>query len=45
MTGVSSALVGVAIAVALIPPAATVGIGIAWGVPDARGRLRHPRAA
>jgi len=33
MTGVSSALVGVAIAVALIPPAATVGIGIAWGVP------------
>jgi len=33
MTGVSSALVGVAIAVALIPPAATVGIGVAWGVP------------
>jgi uncharacterized hydrophobic protein (TIGR00341 family) len=33
MTGVSSALVGVAIAVALIPPAASVGIGIAWGVP------------
>ncbi|MDH5020496.1 TIGR00341 family protein [Halobacterium rubrum] len=33
MTGVSSALVGVAIAVALIPPAATVGIGLAWGVP------------
>ena len=33
MTGVSSALVGVAIAVALIPPAATVGIGIAWGIP------------
>ncbi|MDL0119243.1 TIGR00341 family protein [Halobacterium salinarum] len=33
MSGVSSALVGVAIAVALIPPAATVGIGIAWGVP------------
>jgi len=31
MTGVSAALVGVAIAVALIPPAATVGIGIAWG--------------
>ncbi|WP_232687079.1 TIGR00341 family protein [Halobacterium zhouii] len=34
MTGVSSALVGVAIAVALIPPAATVGIGIAWGLPS-----------
>jgi uncharacterized hydrophobic protein (TIGR00341 family) len=33
MTGVSSALVGVAIAVALIPPAASVGIGLAWGVP------------
>jgi uncharacterized hydrophobic protein (TIGR00271 family) len=33
MTGVSSALVGVAIAVALIPPAATVGIGLAWGIP------------
>jgi uncharacterized hydrophobic protein (TIGR00341 family) len=32
-TGVSSALVGVMIAVALIPPAATVGIGIAWGRP------------
>ena len=31
--GVSSALVGVMIAVALIPPAATVGIGIAWGLP------------
>ncbi|WP_459194531.1 TIGR00341 family protein [Halosimplex sp. J119] len=31
--GVSSALVGVMIAVALIPPAATVGIGIAWGKP------------
>ena len=31
--GVSAALVGVMIAVALIPPAATVGIGIAWGVP------------
>ena len=28
-----SALVGVAIAVALIPPAATAGLGIAWGVP------------
>ena len=33
MTGVSAALVGVMIAVALIPPAATVGIGIAWGDP------------
>ena len=33
MTGVSAALVGVAIAVALIPPAASVGIGVAWGVP------------
>jgi uncharacterized hydrophobic protein (TIGR00341 family) len=32
-TGVSSALVGVMIAVALIPPAATVGIGIAWARP------------
>ncbi|MFW6017936.1 MAG: TIGR00341 family protein [Halapricum sp.] len=32
-TGVSAALVGVMIAVALIPPAATVGIGIAWGDP------------
>ncbi|WP_181686408.1 TIGR00341 family protein [Halorhabdus salina] len=32
-TGVSTALVGVMIAVALIPPAATVGIGIAWGLP------------
>jgi uncharacterized hydrophobic protein (TIGR00341 family) len=31
MTGVSSALVGVMIAVALVPPAATVGIGIAYG--------------
>ncbi|MFC7176248.1 TIGR00341 family protein [Halosegnis marinus] len=30
-TGVSSALVGVMIAVALVPPAATVGIGIAYG--------------
>jgi len=30
-TGVSTALVGVMIAVALIPPAATVGIGLAWG--------------
>ncbi len=32
-TGVSTALVGVMIAVALIPPAATVGIGIAFGLP------------
>ena len=32
-TGVSTALVGVMIAVALIPPAATVGIGLAWGTP------------
>ena len=30
-TGVSSALVGVMIAVALVPPAATVGVGIAYG--------------
>ncbi len=32
-SGVSTALVGVMIAVALIPPAATAGIGIAWGRP------------
>ena len=32
-TGVSTALVGVMIAAALIPPAAAVGIGIAWGSP------------
>ena len=32
-TGVSTALVGVMIAVALIPPAATVGIGVAYGEP------------
>jgi uncharacterized hydrophobic protein (TIGR00341 family) len=32
-SGVSAALVGVMIAVALIPPAATVGIGLAWGQP------------
>jgi uncharacterized hydrophobic protein (TIGR00341 family) len=32
-TGVSAALVGVMIAVALIPPAATVGIGIAFNRP------------
>jgi len=31
--GVSTALVGVMIAAALIPPAAAVGIGIAWGLP------------
>ncbi|SEQ38885.1 TIGR00341 family protein [Natrinema salaciae] len=30
---VGSVLVGVAIAVALVPPAATVGLGIAWGKP------------
>nr|WP_158205283.1 TIGR00341 family protein [Halomarina oriensis] len=34
-TGVSTALVGVMIAVALIPPAATVGIAIAYGLPSA----------
>jgi uncharacterized hydrophobic protein (TIGR00341 family) len=34
-TGVSTALVGVMIAVALIPPAATVGIALAWGLPVA----------
>ncbi len=33
MTGISAALVGVMIAVALIPPAAAVGIGIAFGDP------------
>jgi uncharacterized hydrophobic protein (TIGR00341 family) len=32
-SGVSTALVGVMIAVALIPPAAVVGIGAAWGAP------------
>ncbi|MFB6165771.1 MAG: TIGR00341 family protein [Haloarculaceae archaeon] len=32
-TGVRSAIVGVMIAVALIPPAATVGIGFAWQLP------------
>lgn len=31
--GVSSALVGVMIAVALVPPTAVIGIGIAWGRP------------
>ncbi|WP_416840199.1 TIGR00341 family protein [Haloferax sp. DFSO52] len=34
-TGVSTALVGVMIAAALIPPTAVVGIGIAWGAPEA----------
>ena len=33
MTGVSATLVGVMIAVALIPPAAAVGIGIAFQIP------------
>jgi len=33
VTGVSTALVGVMIAVALIPPAAAVGLGIAFGIP------------
>jgi uncharacterized hydrophobic protein (TIGR00341 family) len=33
-SGVSAALVGVMIAAALIPPMATVGIGIAWGLPE-----------
>jgi len=33
-TGVSAALVGVMIAVALVPPAATVGIGVAYGQPS-----------
>ncbi|MFB6170043.1 MAG: TIGR00341 family protein [Haloarculaceae archaeon] len=33
-TGVSAALVGVMIAAALIPAAAAVGIGIAWGLPS-----------
>ncbi|WP_256403160.1 TIGR00341 family protein [Halorubrum salinum] len=33
MTGVSATLVGVMIAVALIPPAAAVGIGVAFGIP------------
>jgi uncharacterized hydrophobic protein (TIGR00271 family) len=33
MRGAGSALVGVAIAVALIPPAATAGLGIAFGPP------------
>jgi uncharacterized hydrophobic protein (TIGR00341 family) len=34
-TGVSAALVGVMIAVALIPPTAVIGIGLAWGNPQA----------
>ena len=34
-SGVSSALVGVMIAAALVPPTAVVGIGVAWGRPDA----------
>jgi uncharacterized hydrophobic protein (TIGR00341 family) len=33
MRGAGSSLVGVAIAVALVPPAATAGLGIAWGLP------------
>jgi uncharacterized hydrophobic protein (TIGR00341 family) len=32
-SGVSASLVGVMIAVALVPPAAAVGIGIAWNAP------------
>ncbi|MFC7138096.1 TIGR00341 family protein [Halobaculum litoreum] len=32
-TGVSVALVGVMVAAALVPAAAAVGIGVAWGVP------------
>ncbi|WP_254525566.1 TIGR00341 family protein [Natrinema caseinilyticum] len=34
-TGLSTALVGVMIAAALIPPAAATGIAIAWGIPTA----------
>ena len=34
-SGISSALVGVMIAAALVPPTAVVGIGIAWGEPNA----------
>jgi len=33
ISGISTALVGVMIAAALIPPAATVGIALAWGDP------------
>ncbi|GAD52798.1 hypothetical protein MBEHAL_1558 [Halarchaeum acidiphilum MH1-52-1] len=32
-SGVSSALVGVMIAAALVPPTAVIGIGLAWGLP------------
>jgi uncharacterized hydrophobic protein (TIGR00341 family) len=32
-SGVPSSLVGVAIAVALVPPTAVIGVGIAWGLP------------
>ncbi|MFW6384297.1 MAG: TIGR00341 family protein, partial [Halodesulfurarchaeum sp.] len=34
-TGVSTALVGVMIAAALVPPTAVIGIGIAWRMPQA----------
>ena len=34
-SGVSTALVGVMIAAALVPPTAVLGIGIAWGEPEA----------
>ncbi|WP_410766465.1 TIGR00341 family protein [Haloferax sp. DFSO60] len=33
-SGVSTALVGVMIAAALVPPTAVVGIGLAWGSPE-----------
>jgi len=32
-SGVSASLVGVMIAVALVPPTAAIGIGLAWGLP------------
>jgi len=32
-SGASTSLVGVAIAVALVPPTAVIGIGLAWGLP------------
>jgi uncharacterized hydrophobic protein (TIGR00341 family) len=32
-SGVSTSLVGVMIAVALVPPTAVIGIGVAWGLP------------
>ena len=32
-SGISTSLVGVAIAVALVPPTAVIGIGLAWGLP------------